>query len=66
MLSELIESCQNTNKISVISTCESTMKINDNIMSPRGKHLFKNVYTITELTKVILLIDIYKLPEILN
>lgn len=53
MLSELIEHCQRSNQISVIATCESIMKINDNILSPRGKHLFKNVFTIPELTKVL-------------
>lgn len=52
MLSELIDLCQKTNQISVIATSESIMKVNDNILSPRGKHLFKNVYTISELTKV--------------
>lgn len=52
MLSEMIETHQKLNKISVIATGESTMKINEHVLSSRGKHLFRNVFSITELDKV--------------
>lgn len=57
MLSKLIETYQKANKISIIATTESRLKLNENILSARGKHLFRNVFNILEVDKVCVIFE---------
>ncbi|XP_074027169.1 peroxisomal biogenesis factor 1 isoform X2 [Leptinotarsa decemlineata] len=52
MLHNLFKLFSNSNRIGICATAESTDKLNKNLFSSRGSHLFKNVYTIDEYTKL--------------
>ncbi|XP_018567374.1 peroxisome biogenesis factor 1 [Anoplophora glabripennis] len=54
-VSEMIHTClkmfPRCNKIGICVTVESTAKLNKNLYSSRGSHLFKNLHSISDLTK---------------
>lgn len=52
MLEQLFQKFCEHNAVGILATAESTSKLNKNIYTTRGNHLFKNVYNINELNKV--------------
>lgn len=52
MLHTILSMFYQFNKIGICATTESTSKLNKNIYSSRGSHLFKNLYSISDLSKV--------------
>jgi peroxin-1 len=51
MLEQLFQKFCEHNAVGILATAESTSKLNKNIYTTRGNHLFKNVYNINELNK---------------
>uniref|UniRef100_A0A1Y1N724 Peroxisomal ATPase PEX1 n=1 Tax=Photinus pyralis TaxID=7054 RepID=A0A1Y1N724_PHOPY len=51
MLAHLLHETVKSNRILILATATSLLKLNDHIYSSRGQHLFKNVYEIGELKK---------------
>ncbi|XP_028136564.1 uncharacterized protein LOC114331258 [Diabrotica virgifera virgifera] len=51
MLYNFLKLVSPLNKITILASSESTDKLNKNIYTSRGNHLFKNIYSIEELTK---------------
>lgn len=52
MLHNFFQSFSHLKKIGILASSESVQKLNKNIYSSRGSHLFKNVYGIKDLVKV--------------
>lgn len=53
MLHNFFKLFSDPNKIGICATTESIEKLNKNLYSSRGNHLFKDLYTIRELNKVV-------------
>lgn len=52
MLYILLRRVSHFNQINILASCESTDKLNKNIYSSRGIHLFKNILSIADFIKV--------------
>ncbi|XP_056646462.1 peroxisomal ATPase PEX1 [Diorhabda sublineata] len=52
MLYILLRRVTGVNKINILASSESTDKLNKNIYSSRGTHLFKNIFSIEDFVKV--------------
>lgn len=52
-LANFIHNYTKDNVIAILATSESITKLNSNIFSSRGRHLFKNVINIADLDRVI-------------
>lgn len=52
MLHNFFKLFSEPNKIGICATSESVEKLNKHLFYSRGSHLFKNLYTIAELSKV--------------